>query len=139
MCIRDSIKIAQVGVEGMGYSISINEAIPVIVDLIEYGEVNRPWLGVTVVSVNALVASQYDLAVSAGVMIDSVVSGSPAAAAGLQPRDVIVVFGARDIRNTRDFTRAIHGLKVGNQVEIVFWRGSEQLSAITTLTSRPSS
>lgn len=133
----NSIKIAQVGVEGMGYAISINEAVPVILDLIEQGTVMRAWLGVSVYGVNQLVASQYSLSVESGVLIAEVVPGSPAVAAGLEVGDVIVVFGARDIRTTNDFTRAIHGLKVGDDVEIVFWRGTERLSTIATLTDRP--
>ena len=133
----NSIKIAQVGVEGMGYAISINEAMPIIQDLIVHGNVMRPWVGVSVYGVNPLMAEEYSLAVESGVLIAEVVQGSPAEEAGLAPGDVIVVFGARDIRTTNDFTRAIHGLNIGDQVEIVFWRGNEKLSAIATLTARP--
>ncbi len=133
----NSIKIAQVGVEGMGYAISMNEALPIIQDLINSGTVNRAWLGVVVYGVNPMVASQYSLTVDSGVLIAEVVEGSPADEAGLEAGDVIVVFGARDIRTTYDFTRSIHGLRIGNHVEVVFWRGNERMSTIATLTARP--
>ncbi len=42
----NSIKVAQVGVEGMGYAISIKEALPIINDLVTNGYVTRPWMGV---------------------------------------------------------------------------------------------
>lgn len=42
----NSVKIAEVGVEGMGYAISINEAVPVIQELITTGHVIRPSLGI---------------------------------------------------------------------------------------------
>jgi serine protease Do len=42
----NSVKIAEVGVEGMGYAISIYEAVPVIQELITTGPVIRPSLGI---------------------------------------------------------------------------------------------
>ena len=133
----NSIKIAQIGVEGMGYSITIDQALPVIQDLITHGRVVRAWLGVGLLTVNPVVRSRYGLTVETGVMVTEVVAGSPADEAGLQAGDVIVVFGARDMTSTHDFIRAISGLFVGNQVEIVFWRGDEQKSVFATLAASP--
>ena len=133
----NSIKIAQIGVEGMGYAISINQAMPVIYDLIEHGTVVRAWLGVGLYSVNASIATRYDLRVDSGVLITEVVEGSPAERAGLEPGDVIVEFATAGIRNTHDFTRAIHGLQVGNDVGIVFWRGDERMTTFARLESTP--
>jgi serine protease Do len=133
----NSIKIAQVGVEGMGYAISIDQALPVIEDLIENGRVIRPWLGVGLYTVSPMVASRYDLAVETGVMVTEVVSGSPADQAGLKAGDVIVVFASRDITGTQDFTRAISSLKVGDQVAIVYWRGESKETTIATLGASP--
>jgi len=42
----NSIKVAQVGVEGIGYAISINQAMPIISELIKTGYIVRPWLGI---------------------------------------------------------------------------------------------
>ena len=42
----NSLKIASSGVEGLGFAIPINDVIPIINDLVEYGEVQRPYLGV---------------------------------------------------------------------------------------------
>lgn len=133
----NSIKIAQVGVEGMGYAISINQAMPVIEDLIEHGAVVRAWLGVWMYSVTPAIAARYDLSVEHGVLITEIVENSPAERAGLEPGDVIVEFGTMEIRDTHHFTRAIHGLKIGDDVEIVFWRGDERMSTFATLEATP--
>jgi len=133
----NSIKIAQIGVEGMGYSITINQALPVIRVLIEDGRIVRPWLGVGTVTVNPLVRSRFEVFADTGVLITEVVADSPADVAGLEPGDVIVVLGARNITSTQDLTRAISSLAVGDQVEIVFYRGEAKESTIATLAESP--
>ncbi len=133
----NSIKIAQVGVEGMGYAISINQAMPVIEELIEHGAVIRAWLGVWMYSVSPAIAARYDLHVDYGVLITDIVAGSPAERAGLEPGDVIVEFGTVEIRDTHHFTYAIHGLNIGDHVEIVFWRGEERSTTFATLEATP--
>jgi len=133
----NSIKIAQIGVEGMGYSITIDQALPVIRDLIDHGRVVRAWFGVGLLTVSPVVISRYGLSVERGVMVTEVVAGSPADKAGMRAGDVVVVFGARNIASTHDFIRAISSLAVGNQVEVVFWRGDAQHSAIVELVAGP--
>lgn len=133
----NSIKIAQIGVEGMGYAISINQAMPIIRDLIQHGRVVRAWLGISMYTVTSSVVSRFDLTVDSGVLIVDVVEGSPAEEAGLESGDVIVVFGARDIRNTQDFTRAIHDLRPGDDVQMDFWRGDERMSTTARLGTSP--
>lgn len=133
----NSVKIAQIGVEGMGYSITMEQALPVIRDLIDNGRVVRPWFGVGLITVSPVISSRYGLGVDSGVMVTEVVSGSPADKIGLQAGDVITVFGARNMASTHDFIRAINGLAVGNQVEVIYWRGEEKLSAITELAASP--
>ena len=51
----NSIKVAQVGVEGMGYAISIKVALPIIDDLVKNGYVTRPWMGVELYTVDQTV------------------------------------------------------------------------------------
>lgn len=133
----NSVKIAQIGVEGMGYSITMEQALPVIRDLIDNGRVIRPWFGVGLVTVTPAVSSRYGLGVETGVMVTEVVAGSPADKIGLQAGDVITVFGARNMASTHDFIRAINGLAVGNQVEVIYWRGGEKLSAMAELVASP--
>ena len=136
ICIN-SIKIAQIGVEGMGYAISINQALPVIQELIANGRIARAWLGVGSATVTPSVSARYGLAVDSGVYITEVVAGSPAENAGLQPGDIIVALGGSEITNTNDFTRAITSRAVGDEVEVVFYRGEAKESSIATLGASP--
>jgi serine protease Do len=133
----NSIKIATVGVEGMGYAISINQALPIIDSLIDQGRVVRPWLGVSLYTVDSLVASRYSLAVQEGVLVARVVPGSPAEDCGLQPGDVIVSFAGEEIRDVEDFTSTIFKQQTGSAVEITYWRGEEKIVTSAVLEVTP--
>ncbi len=121
-----SAKIATIGVEGMGYAISTETAIPIIQQLVNNGYVVRSWLGVGLYTVDQIAIFQYDLAVNEGVLILQVVPDSPADQAGLTEGDVIVKFAGQDISNVEELTRAIHSAQIGEKVAVIFWRGDTQ-------------
>ncbi|MBI5394087.1 MAG: PD40 domain-containing protein [Verrucomicrobia bacterium] len=62
-----------------------------------------------------------------GVKLSGVRGGSPAEKGGLKAGDVIVKFGAKDIRNIYDYTYALEGAKIGQPVEIVVQREGKQV------------
>jgi serine protease Do len=133
----NSIKIAQVGVEGMGYAISINEALPVINTLIEKGHISRPWIGIGVSEVNDSVANLYGLAVNEGVLITNIVTGSPAEEAGLKAGDVITMMNDKDIVTTRDLAEELYMFKIGQKITITYWRGNAKQTTELTLAELP--
>jgi len=134
-----SVKIVASEVEGMGFAISSDEAKPIIEDLIRYGHVTYPWLGVGVRTVNSLVAKARDLSVDRGAIIETVLAGSPAEAAGLKVDDIIIRFNNLEISNTADLVRAIRTSKIDEVVEITFVRGEDSKTTSAQLIERPSS
>lgn len=133
----NSIKIATVGVEGMGYAISIDQALPVIEDLISRGKVVRAWLGVGLYSVTPLLADRYSLAVDSGVLVTEVVANSPADKGGMQPGDVIVEFGGVEVASAQELAQAITAHEVGERVEIIYWREETHEVTYATLIEGP--
>lgn len=133
-----SVKISMVGVEAMGWAISINSAMPIITQLINAGHVTRPYLGVSYSDVNPYLVWQYNLAVNEGILVTEVLAGYPAEEAGLKAGDVIVGFNGKDIANTGDFIPALTSCQIGQRVEIVYWRGDSKNTTYATLAESPS-
>jgi serine protease Do len=121
-----SAKVADIGVEGMGYAISINTALPIIQELVNKGYVTRAWLGVGLYTVDAVAVRQLKLSVDKGVLIAEVVAGSPAEKAGLQKGDVVVSIGGQEVETVEELTNVLHASPIGQPLEIKYWRGDAQ-------------
>ena len=132
-----SIKMAAVGVEGMGYAISSDEAKLIIPDLIHHGHVTYPWLGVGLYTVDPSIAAAINLSVDKGALIVELVDNSPAHAAGLRTDDIIIRFGDKEITNVADLVQAIRSSQVGQELEITFVRGEDTKITSARLIERP--
>jgi len=132
-----SVKIVASEVEGMGFAISSDEAKPIILDLIRYGRVNYPWLGVGLYTVDPSLAAALNISVERGALIVELVANSPADTAGLREDDIIIRFGGQEISNVADLVRAIRASEIGEEVEIVFVRGGDIKTTSARLIERP--
>ena len=133
-----SIKLIDTGIEGVGYAISIDSAMPVITQLISSGYVARAYMGVNgLTTVDSIVASQNNLGTDAGVFIGGVVAGSPADKAGLKAKDVIVDVEGTPITTNGQLVQLIQAKPPGTQVKISIFRGTNKSTVIVTLGSTP--
>lgn len=132
-------KIADIGVEGMGYAISIDTAAPIIQALVNVGYITRPWLGVGLYTVDEMAIQQLDLKVDKGVLLTQIVDGSPADRAGLQQYDVVVGIGGLDVETVEELTKVLHASVIGQPLEIKYWRGDQEYTtqAIPIESPRP--
>jgi serine protease Do len=133
----NSIKVSQVGVEGMGYAISINEALPIIQTLISQGYVVRPWLGINTIAVNDAIAARYNLPVNRGALILNIVTGGPADQAGLEIGDIITAVDGQEINTISDLTTVINSHQSGETVDITYWRGQSETTVSLVLGESP--
>ena len=132
-----SAKIASIGVEGMGYAISIDTATPIIQELVNKGYVTRPWLGVSLYTVNQLAISQLKLKVDKGVVLVQIMPDSPADRAGLKQYDVIVSIGGEEVEAVQELTTVLHASKIGEPLEIKYWRGDTEYTTTVTPVETP--
>jgi serine protease Do len=133
----NSIKVAQVGVEGMGYAISGQIAFPLILELINKGFVTRPWIGVGLRSVDDILYERYQLPVDKGVIITQVRSGAPADVAGLKSGDIIVKIAGKDVASVEELVKEIRSYSVGSTIEITYWREIMEKTTTVTLGQSP--
>ena len=120
---------------GIGFAIPINVAKQVAERLIKSGAM--PWLGIAHVSMTPRDVERFSPPGGHGSLIRAVKSGSPADRAGLQPEDVILRVGNRDIKDTSDVGSAIRSHDVGDKVPIVVWRNGKTVHLQVTLGAVP--
>ncbi len=132
-----SAKVAQVGVEGMGYAISIDTAVPIIQELVNKGYVTRPWLGVGLYTVNQIAIRQLRLSIDHGVLLVEVVAKAPADQAGLKEGDVIIEIGGEPVNNVQELTRILHASEIGQPLEIKYWRADAEYTTTVIPTESP--
>jgi serine protease Do len=129
----NTLKLLDITVEGMGFANPINEVVSILEQLEQDGEVTRPFIGISGLSVEDLIAqSRYypiDLPnVEKGVYISDVVGNSPASRAGIESGDVIVKFDAQEVDDFKTFRRYLYQFKIGDEVDVEIIRDNETLT-----------
>jgi S1-C subfamily serine protease len=115
---------------GVGFAIPVDTVNRVVTQIIRRGEVKRPALGV-------LIASYADNGVR-GVLVNELVSGGPAAAAGLRSGDVILAVDGEETKTSSQLIRIIEKHEVGDTVRLTILREERNLSLDVTLQALPS-
>ena len=127
---------------GIGFSIPVDEVKWVVPDLIKFGEVRRPILGIS------LVPSQYanDFGVKEGVMVADVIKGGPASKAGIQSLrrlrngavgngDIITGLNDTKISDYDDLILALEKYNPGDQVSLSILRDNKRINIALALGS----
>jgi serine protease Do len=133
--VNSSIYTPSQGSVGLGFAIPINRARRVVEDLMDHGEIRRPWIGELIRS-PARATNPRDM-INSGVVLRAVVPSSPASNAGLRPDDQIIRAGNRTIRNAFDWEAAKLSFRVGDRVPLVLRRGSREVTLTVTVADRP--
>lgn len=114
----NTAKIAAEGFEGMGFAIPSNHVQIVAKDLMRYGEVQRPILGVRIVGeLSPDQAKYHKLPIHHGVVVEPY-QGGPADKAGLEPFDIITRIDNQDITTSQELLEAIFDKKIGQTVKV---------------------
>jgi len=100
---------------GVGFSIPINLAKPVINQLTEFGETRRGWLGVEIQDVSDDIAASLGRKDNAGALVSNVVPGAPSDGVILEG-DLILGFDGKPVNKMRDLPRIVAETSVGKQV-----------------------
>ena len=121
----NSAKLSDTSVEGMGYAIPINTAIPIINQLIQsetVSEADRGYLGISGISVTSSIAESYDI--PQGVYVSEVAEGSAAESAGMQQGDIIVEFDGHTVSSMDGLQSLMQYYASGTTVDVVVERKS---------------
>ncbi len=115
--------------DGMGYAIPINEAEPILNNLMnrqtrdKTSEEEQGFLGVSGINVSSDASSMYNLPV--GVYVNSVTEEGPAEAAGIQAGDIIKSFDGQKVSDFAELQKLLTYYKAGETVEVVISRADD--------------
>jgi len=121
--------------QGIGFAIPSNLAKAIIKQLREKGRVERAWLGAYFQTVTSEMASDLGMEIPSGALVSQIVQRSPAAEGGLQPGDVILEFGGREVRESREIPIILAYTEVGSTVDLVVLRNGKKKELKVTLES----
>ena len=95
------------------------------------------YLGVQTVDVNSENFAGYGLSSVRGVAVEKVLDGSPAQAAGLQKRDVIIRFNGEEVTSARKLTRLVSEVAPDHKVTLTVLRSGSERELQATIGKRP--
>jgi len=123
------------GANGIGFAIPADRARRVVDDLLRYGELRALWTGARLLTVDAELAQRSELPVRRGAMVFKIYPDSPAVAAGLHEKDVIVAVNGHPVTAQEDVATAIYTAPAGTALELDVRRGDKtvkvSLKAVT--------
>ncbi|MGD7006770.1 S1C family serine protease [Metabacillus sp. 84] len=130
----NSLKISQSGVEGLGFAIPSSDVMPIAEQLMEKGQIDRPFLGISMGDIEQIppqaAAEELGLpeGMTTGVYLDKIQSGSPADQGGLERGDVITALDGKKIKNSSELRKYLYESKsVGDTLKVTVYRdGSKQ-------------
>lgn len=120
---------------GIGFAIPVDFARTVIDQIIETGTVVHPYMGLTTLTVDTALATQFDLPVNAGALVQFVEPGSPADAGGLRRGDIIVDMDGDAIVRGEDVVAKIRSSAVGQTLVVTVVRADTERDLEITLGS----
>ena len=132
--VNTSIFSPSGGSIGLGFAIPINRAMRVAEDLLKHGAVRHPWIGLRIAQPAGNTPREV---LRSGVVVRSVVLGSPAAKAGIRPGDQILRSRGRTLRNMFDWEGEMLELRVGESATMVLKRGATEETVTVTPADLP--
>jgi len=131
--------------QGIGFAIPVDAAKEILAEALAGKPLARPWIGVYYQPVTKQLAKEKGLSVDHGALVGppangsatGIVSGSPAASAGLKDGDVILAVDGQTIDTNHDLSTRIVTHAPGDKVVLSVQRGSSSIQVTLTLGTLP--
>lgn len=122
----NSAKIAASGVEGLGFAIPINDAKPIVDQLLTFGYVKgRPFIGISGREISDIFSRDFNL--PKGIYITEVTAGSGAEKAGIKVNDVLVSLDGKKVETMKDIDSIKKDHKAGDTVSVTVMRNEKSI------------
>jgi putative serine protease PepD len=136
------------GSVGVGFAIPVNTAKRIVPQILQFGEVRRPKLGIDTLSVAQLTQQGVELPVKSGLLVRSAVSGGPAATAGIHGLsqdnagevvlgDIITSIDGEKMDDLDDLYRMLDKKKIGDTIQVALYRNGKTMTIPVKLATAP--
>ena len=127
----NTVKIVATGVEGIGFAIPSDEAVPIIKELIENKKISRPNICIAGINVTEQIAKAYNMTV--GIYVSEVLEGGPAEKAGFKPGDIIIKAEGKQIKTMEELNVIKYKYKIGDTFKVTVLRDSKEVELSVVL------
>lgn len=124
------------GAVSLGFAIPTSTVLDVTGQLLADGRATHTFLGVSTSRLTPAIRQELRVPVDNGALVRGVEPGSPAAAAGVRPGDVIVELGDNSVKSVEDLLGALRRTAPGSRQPLVVVRGGERVTLQVTVGSR---
>jgi len=114
--------------QNLGFAIPVARVRKVFDDLVRFGHVQQAWLGLSLEALDAdpVVARHLAVPGRRGLLVTSIVDGSPAARAGLLAGDVVLEVDGEAALDAEQFDTILRRVKIGESVPVTAWRNGKR-------------
>ena len=131
----NTLKLSGTGIEGVGFAIPVNDTVEVYKQLIEYGKVLRPYIGISGSDLTENTAQRYNL--PQGIYVESIAEDSNAKNSGLKVGDVITQINETEVKTMEELNDVKNKLSIGDTITLKVYRSGEYLDFEIKLTEMP--
>ena len=124
------------GYQGIGFAIPSNMALDILEDLKAGREVVRGYLGVTISTLTPEMAEHFDFSGTEGALVNEVLEGTPAAAAGIQAGDIILAWNGKEVRDHAELHRWVAATEPESTATVRIWRAGKEIEVPVTIAKR---
>ena len=117
-------------VDNIGFAIPMNHVYNIVKSIIENGYIEKPYIGVSVLTVSSE-TQKYGL--PSGAAVQTITKDSPAEAAGLQVNDIITKANDTDITTSNDLVKLVRAANPGDELTLTVYRQGETLTLTVTV------
>jgi serine protease Do len=134
----NSAKLDVQAVEGMGFAIPSNQVKRIVTEIIETGKVRRALVGISFMDKTEAKLYMPEVKIDQGIYVYDVLSGGPAAKAGIRKGDIITEFGGRTVNDLGTVVALLSEKSPGDSIKIKVLRKDQVLEFDVVLIEAPS-
>lgn len=121
---------------GYAFAIPVNIVKKIVADLIEFGTVQRAFIGVSIRDIDAAFAEKSGIKILNGAYVNGLTDGGAAEEAGIKEGDVITQVNGTAVKNVAELQEQVGKYRPGDKISVVVWRGSDSKTISVTLKNK---